>query len=283
MTSAEMQMEPVSRTAQWTAAARALESERPDRIFDDPLARAVAGDTGFALLERYRGSAVAPFVLVRTRYLDDALVRAVRDRGLRQVVSVAAGMDMRSARLTWPDGVTLYELDRPALLDAKAELLAEHGVDTSGGPHRRAVAVDLAEQWQDDLHAAGFDPRQPTLWVAEGLFFFLPEDVVRRLLGTLRELSAPGSVLLGDMTSRTTLTNPLARGFLNILAEDGNPWLFGTDTPEEFLPDCGWSVTDLKQPGEDGADFGRWPHPVPPRTMTGVPRSFLFTAEVRTA
>lgn len=283
MPSAEQDMEPVSRTAQWTAAARALESEREDRIFDDPLARAVAGDTGFTLLERYRGSAVAPFVLVRTRYMDEAITRTVEDRGIRQVVSVAAGMDMRAVRLPWPDGVTLYELDRPALLDTKAALLAEHGVSTEAGPVRTAVPVDLAGEWQDDLRAAGFDPRQRTLWVAEGLFFFLPEEVVRGLLGTLRDLSAPGSVLIGDMTSRSTLTNPLAKGFMKILAEDGNPWLFGTDEPEEFLPACGWVVQDLKQPGEEGADFGRWPHPVPPRSLSGAPRSFLFTAEVKPA
>lgn len=276
-------MEPVSKTAQWTAAARALESERPDRVFDDPYARQVAGDTGFELLERYRGSAVVPFVLVRTKYLDDAIVEVVRDQGIRQVVMVAAGMDMRPVRLTWPDGVTIYELDRPALLETKAALLGEELAGGTSGCARRAVPVDLAGAWQDSLREAGFDPELRTLWVAEGLFFFLPEDVVRTLLDTLRGLCPAGSILAGDMTSRSTLTNPLARGFMRVLEEDGNPWLFGTDEPEEFLASCGWAVRDLRQPGEDGAAFDRWPHPVPPRSRAGVPRSFLFTAEVTPA
>jgi methyltransferase (TIGR00027 family) len=272
--SARQELEPVSRTAQWTAAARALESERPDRIFYDPYARLVAGEDGTALLRRYEGSGVIPFVLLRTRYLDDAILAA----DLRQVVLVGAGMDTRALRLPWPAGVTLYELDRPALLAAKRALLDHE--DPAGCTCRR-VPVDLAGQWREHLLAAGFNPGEPTLWVAEGLFFFLPEEAVRRLLATLRELSAPQSVLVGDLTSETTLKNPLARGFLSVLADDGNPWLFGTDEPERFLTSCGWTPRDLKQPGEDGADFGRWPYPVPPPGLTHAPRSFLFTAGVR--
>ena len=38
-------MEAVSYTAQWTAAARALETERPDRMFEDPFARPGADET----------------------------------------------------------------------------------------------------------------------------------------------------------------------------------------------------------------------------------------------
>jgi O-methyltransferase involved in polyketide biosynthesis len=37
----------VGMTAKMTAAGRALESRRPDRLFDDPLAQALAGEDGF--------------------------------------------------------------------------------------------------------------------------------------------------------------------------------------------------------------------------------------------
>ncbi|MDQ1750526.1 MAG: hypothetical protein QOE71_1582, partial [Pseudonocardiales bacterium] len=49
-------MEPVSRTAQWTAAARAAESRRDDRLFVDPYADRLAGKEGAELLVRYEGS-----------------------------------------------------------------------------------------------------------------------------------------------------------------------------------------------------------------------------------
>jgi methyltransferase (TIGR00027 family) len=271
-------LEAVSTTAQWTAAARALESERPDRIFEDPWARTVAADTGFPLLERYAGAGTAPFVVVRTKFIDEAIADGVGTRGLRQVAMIAAGMDSRAARLPWPSGTVLYELDRPGLLDTKRELLPSGRFIPRC--ERRTVPVDLGADWLPAAEAAGLDPTLPTLWIAEGLFFFLPESVVVKVLTTLREASAPGSLLIGDFVSASALTNPMAQGFLKMLADDGSAWLFGTDEPEAFLEKTGWHARTMKQPGEEGANFGRWTFAVPPREMVSAPRSFLFIAEV---
>ncbi|UOB08576.1 SAM-dependent methyltransferase [Streptomyces sp. HP-A2021] len=269
-------MEAVSRTAQWTAAARALETEREDRLFADPYARTVAGTVGFELLDRYAGAGTVPFLAIRTTYLDRAIGRAMREQEIRQVVFLAAGMDTRYYRLDWPTGVTVYELDRPALLEAKAAMLADE--PEPAGRERRTVAVDLTQDWTGPLKEAGWRSEQPTLWVVEGLLFFLPEDAVRTLITTLWQHSAPGSALLGDVISKAALENPLSRPFMKALEEDGNPWLFGTEEPEQLLTSCGWTVREVRQPGEDGADFGRWPYPVLPREVPRVPRSFLFTA-----
>ena len=273
-------MEAVSRTAQWTAAARALETEREDRLFADPYARTVADEIGFELLERYAGGGTVPFLAIRTTYLDRAIVKAVEERGIRQVVFLAAGMDTRFFRLPWPDGITVYELDRPALLEAKAGMLADE--PQPAGRTRITVPVDLTQDWTGPLKEAGWKSDEPVLWVVEGLLFFLPEEAVRTLLSALSAHAAPGSVLLGDVISRAALENPLARTFLSALKEDGNPWLFGTEEPEALLDACGWDVLEVRQPGEPGADFGRWPYPVPARAVPRVPRSFLFTCELPT-
>lgn len=273
-------MEAVSRTAQWTAAARALETERDDRLFADPYARTVADTIGFELLDRYAGAGTVPFLAIRTTYLDRAIGRAVEDQSIRQVVFLAAGMDTRFYRLPWPAGVTVYELDRPALLEAKADMLADE--PTPADRERHTVAVDLTQDWTGPLKEAGWRSDEATLWVVEGLLFFLPEHAVRALITTLSAHSAPRSVLLGDVISRSALQNPLSRPFLKALEADGNPWLFGTEEPEQLLRDCGWSVREVKQPGEDGADFGRWSYPVPAREVPRVPRSFLFTCDLPT-
>jgi O-methyltransferase involved in polyketide biosynthesis len=44
-------MDPVPQTSRWVAALRARESERPDRLFEDPLAGILAGEEGFTTLE----------------------------------------------------------------------------------------------------------------------------------------------------------------------------------------------------------------------------------------
>jgi methyltransferase (TIGR00027 family) len=41
--------------------------------------------------------------------------------GCRQVVLVAAGLDTRAFRLSWPAGVSLFEMDLPAVLAFKGK------------------------------------------------------------------------------------------------------------------------------------------------------------------
>lgn len=270
-------MEAISLTAQWMAAIRAKEAQRASgRLFDDQFAAALAAPDGDVLLERYRGGGIEDFVVIRTRFFDDAIARLVADRGVRQVVLVAAGMDTRAFRLPWPAGVTVFELDHGALLAEKAARLAAAAAEPK--VRRVEVDADLAAPWVGALRARGFDPAQPTLWVAEALVFYLAEGDVSALLHLLRELSAPASWLLIDFPNAAFLRSPFTRPFLDALARDGVPWRFGSDEPGPFLQRAGWRAVEIRQPGEPGADFGRWRHAVPDRASPGVPRSWLITA-----
>ncbi|MBB5122059.1 methyltransferase [Streptomyces eurocidicus] len=270
-------MEAVSYTAQWTAAARAVESERDDAMFRDPFARDLAAPRGFELLDKYGGGGLLPFIAIRTKYFDDGIGTVLRENAVEQVVLVAAGMDTRAFRLPWPAGTTVYELDHAALVDEKRARLAR--LDATATTDRREVRADLAEDWLPALTRAGFDPSRPTLWVAEGLMFFLTREQSAGLLRALGAASAPGSWLAVDFVSKALLRSPFSQTFLKGLKEDGTPWLFGTDEPEEFLSAAGWKVRDLKEPGEPGAGEGRWPYEVQPRDRRGVSRSWLVRAE----
>jgi methyltransferase (TIGR00027 family) len=273
-------VDDISYTAQWTAAARALESERADGLFRDDYARRLAEPRGFELLDRYQGAAVTDFIAVRTRYMDDALVRILGETGIRQIVMLANGMDVRTHRLDWPDGVTVYEVDHGALLAEKEARLAELGAQ----PKVPTVPIkaDLAGDWVEVLCSGGFEPSQRTLWIAEGLVFFLTEDQVGTLLEKVAAACPADSWLVVDMTSATLLRHPMTQPFLRRLKDDGTPWQFGTDTPEEFLGGHGWTVRDLKQPGEPGAGEGRWSYTVAPRETRGLPRNWLISAVAAT-
>lgn len=274
-------MQPICQTAQWTAAIRAMESARTKgALFQDRFALILAEPDGFKLLQRYRGAGVQEFVVIRTRYFDDACAAALAGQpSIRQVVAVAAGMDTRPFRLDWPDGVKFYELDHHALLNEKAKRLASQGATPRAT--RVSVALDLAANWLPLLVEADFNPHCPTLWLVEGLLFFLTQAQVQDLLSTIRMVSAPGSRLVADVASMSLLRSPFSQLFLSKLRSDGVPWLFGTDNPESFLAEQGWTICDLKEPGEPGAGGNRWPYPVYPRHLAGVPRSWLITA-VRT-
>ena len=122
------------------AAARALESRRPDRLFDDPLAAAFAGREGFAWLDGMELSRVwggpGLYIVIRTRFFDDFLLSTCQSIGARQIVLLAAGMDARAFRINWPSQTRLYELDRPEVLAAKETVLTRAG---AGGRLHRLV------------------------------------------------------------------------------------------------------------------------------------------------
>ena len=74
------------------------------------------------------------------------------------------------------------------------------------------------------------------------------------------------------------LTSPITRLWVESLKEEGIPWLSAMDEPEVVLAKYGWNATVI-QPGEEGANFGRWPYPVVPRSVPNFPRSWLVTAQ----
>jgi methyltransferase (TIGR00027 family) len=274
-----MTMKAVSYTAQWTAAARAVETERQDeRLVIDEFARAMAEPDGFTLLDKYSGGGVQDFVAIRTRYFDDSITGLLDTTDIKQVVLIACGMDMRCFRLKWPTDVVVYEVDHAALHDEKQRRLK--ALDAEPAVDRRAVRADLAEDWLPSLTLAGFDPTQPALWVPEGLFFFLTEEQSAGLLRTLAQASTPGSWLAVDVLSERLLRSPATQMFLAALRADGTPWLFGTDNPASFLAAHGWELRELHEPGDPGAGQGRWPYQSQPRSVHGVPRNWLIRAEV---
>ncbi|MER7047623.1 class I SAM-dependent methyltransferase [Streptomyces jumonjinensis] len=273
---------PVERTALLTAALRAAETRREDRIYTDPYAARLAGDAGPELLAEVRAATfpagrrrtvpdTPDFNAIRTRFFDDFLHDAAREPGMTQIVIAPAGMDSRAYRMEWPGHIRFFEIDRTDVVEFKAERL--HGV-TPRVAHR-TVAVDLTDaDWETRLTDAGYDPELPSTWLLEGLLYYLPEGDARRLLERVAAIAAPGSRIAADLVNSAALTLPSMRELLEVFAGWGCPWQFGSDEPEALFERCGFAV-EAVQPGEPGADFGRWPDPVPDRSVEGVRRVFF--------
>lgn len=193
----------VGSTALRVAAARALEADKPDPAATDPFAklfcRAAGGDWAAViagnlpdhpLLTADFGEHFVNYQGARTRYFDDYFRRAA-EAGVRQVVILAAGLDSRAFRLAWPDKTTIFELDQPQVLAFKSYVLSQRGIRPTA--ERREVAVDLREDWPQALRDAGFDPAQPSAWIAEGLLVYLPAVAQQQLFSGIDDLAAPGS------------------------------------------------------------------------------------------
>ncbi|MGB3356979.1 MAG: class I SAM-dependent methyltransferase [Mycobacterium sp.] len=198
----------VGATAVMVAAARAAETDRPDPLIRDPYAKILVADAGtgaweFMLDDTFVAKVseadaevaamfehMGSYQAVRTHFFDDFFAQAAH-AGIRQVVILAAGLDSRAFRLTWPAGTTVFEIDQPKVLEYKSATLARHDVDPTAD--RREVAVDLRQDWPAALVDSGFDTTQPTAWLAEGLLMYLPADAQDRLFTQITELSAAGS------------------------------------------------------------------------------------------
>jgi methyltransferase (TIGR00027 family) len=268
---------PVALTAQFTAKARAIESQRPDALFHDPWAERFAGTAGEAWPARQPGEHPGLLLAIRTRFFDDFFAEQLQDPSLRQVVLLAAGYDTRTYRLEWPAGTRLFEIDQPAVLARKEAVLQAEGAT----PHceRVAIATDLDNHWTEPLLAAGFAPDTPSVWLLEGLLMYLAAEEADRVVSTVAELSSAGSWMGMDLLNRATLSSPWTRERVERLAQRGMPWQFGVDDPATWLKLLGWEARVETVP-EVGRRYGRWPFPPPPATMPDgeLPRTFLVTA-----
>lgn len=282
----------VGLTALGVATFRALESTAPDPLIRDdyaPLFVAASGHQHFIGLladpSQLDDIPLVPgFMGFRTKFFDDFFLAAAAS-GVRQAVIVAAGLDARAHRLDWPAGTTVFEIDQPKVLEFKERVLTESGARPKA--ERRTVAVDLREDWPAALRQAGFDPREPAAWSAEGLLPYLPGAAQDKLFESIDGLSVPGSGLAVESfvagTDVKRFANMEKKYFdrCNPFGDVDPAELFYDDEradPARWLAEHGWSVR-AASPSELSASYGRSVQDLPeeldelwrqPRLLTAV-------------
>lgn len=265
----------VGMTALAVAGARAIESKRPEALINDPYADALvaAADTDMPTPTRlpHPGyeqdvefeqiwSHTATHLGIRTRLFDEFFTDASQ-AGATQAVLLASGLDTRAWRLSWPEECTVFEIDQPKVLGFKDDMFAKEGVVPRC--ERRAVAVDLRDDWPTALQRAGFDRTQPTAWLAEGLLPYLPGDAEARMFAAMHELSASGSrIAVEHLHSPQSLLDSaddrVAR-FAEQFGIDIRGLFFDTGSrpdPDKQLADLGWRPT-VRTGDELAAAYGR--------------------------
>ncbi len=120
------EIENISDTARWVAVYRAMETARSDAIFKDPFAERLAGEKGVRIVEAMKnGRQMAWAMIVRTSIFDDVILDQVRNKGVDQVVNLAAGLDARAWRMPLPPTLKWVDVDLPGILDYKLEVLSK--------------------------------------------------------------------------------------------------------------------------------------------------------------
>ncbi|MDV6266939.1 SAM-dependent methyltransferase [Rhodococcus globerulus] len=223
------------------------------------------------------------FMGLRTKFFDDFFLTAAH-AGVRQSVILAAGLDARAHRLEWPPGMTVFEIDMPTVLEFKEHVLAEHKAHPKA--NRRAVAVDLRDDWPEALVEAGFDPLTPAAWSAEGLLTYLPGRAHDELLERIDQLSHPGSHLAFNTVPEGI--DPQALAAFRSRLSDASPFgdvditeLFYTDTrvdPARWLTEHEWTVRQFSS-AELATIYNR-PTPAVPEELTTLARQSTYTVAI---
>jgi methyltransferase (TIGR00027 family) len=138
----------VADTALWVATYRALESQRPDALFRDPLANLLAGERGRNIAASMPYPQIMAWALVIRTVAIDALIHRAVSLGIDAVINLGAGLDTRPYRMDLPASLRWVEIDFPDLIAYKSEKLAdqrpvcrlEHiAADLSDLPLRRSI------------------------------------------------------------------------------------------------------------------------------------------------
>ncbi|KAJ8621116.1 hypothetical protein MRB53_029645 [Persea americana] len=253
----DTEWDPLERTACQTAAGRALWKH----MIQDPVAEVLAGESYLRnLYEKIKkdrlnnAREVSGVILaVRTLWFDSKIEAALKsfEGGDPQVVILGAGMDARAYRLSCLKESNVFEVDFPRLLQMKAALIQEMESTEDQQPKLMAksltrVAADIRENdWLEKLQRCGFVLERNTVWVLEGILYYLSDLHAMQVLNSIAaNCTSTHTVLLADFMNKSSTT--LSHSTFH----------FYSDWPDHLLPSLGFSNVKLSQIGDPDAHFG---------------------------
>ena len=239
---------PITKTAAWLATATTVLMKEPvfARLLADPLARAFAEGVSPVAAERLAelddptrryawireaeetARGCVGVCVYRKLWFRDR-VREALEEGATQLVILGAGCDTLSVRLA-ELGMrpTVFELDRPAMTDLRAEVLGKSGVDLR---RVRQVPVDFDNQdFRTELARNGYDAKQPTVFVAEGVLEYLEEQAIDDIFAFVRAVDDHQGVIVHSFIEDVGGQSGAAASATRQLP--GEPWRFAVDPAE---------------------------------------------------
>jgi methyltransferase (TIGR00027 family) len=258
-----MQEKTPSITAGMVAAHRAIETRKPAdrRICFDPFAEQFISPRMTPIGESWLPGWLALWIYerilpgfhtyfgVRTRHLDEQL-RACIENGIEQLVLLGAGYDSRAYRFQdLKTHVRVFEVDHPAT--QRVKLAVVDRVFGGRPPHVRYVEIEFDRQTLEErLTDAGYEGMLKTLFIWEGVSYYLTAEAVDQTLAFVAQHSRPGSSILFDYTSpdvvagRTHLRE--GHAWRSAVQRIGEPLLFGIEEAsiETYLRQRGYRIIE---------------------------------------
>jgi methyltransferase (TIGR00027 family) len=211
-------------------------------------------------------------VVVRERAIDDYLKTCLAE-GLDQVVILGAGFDTRAYRIPGIEKTRVFEIDHPSTQTEKLKRLKK--VIDPIPQYVTFLPVDFNTQTLEDrLPGNGYDEHAKTLFIWQGVTYFLTKEGVDSTLAFIATHSGAGSSVIFDYFYNEIFndaTNNYAKSLRRAAQLSGEAYMFGIDRGqiEPFMAQRGFSdvhsqtLEELKQHYFTGNNAGRLvPHDV---------------------
>jgi methyltransferase (TIGR00027 family) len=228
----------VSDTALWIAAFRAQESERPDAVFKDVLAKKLAGDRGYQMVEITPFKNFMAFAMVARTTGIDRLVNTAIERGIDTVINLGAGLDTRPYRLPLPVNLRWIEADFPLMMEYKNQLLE----NDKPACHLQRTAVDLSNDHERKtlFSRLGAESKR-ALIITEGVIGYLTKEQAAQLSQDLFAIPT-FQYWIHDYNQGKMRRHRRARALKKVLVNA--PLRFNENDPIGFFTGHGWKVQD---------------------------------------
>jgi methyltransferase (TIGR00027 family) len=253
----EPMIRDVSDTAFWIAHHRALETERADALFRDPLAARLAGERGRQIAAAMPNSRIIGWsVVIRTCIIDDYIRTAVAE-GVDTVLNLGAGLDTRPYRMILPASLHWIEADYPHIVDYKESQLARENPRC----HLERVKIDLADRPERQRLFSRVNAQATNILVlTEGVVPYLSVEEAALLADHLRALDRVRYWLV-DYFSPAAMKfrhrNRMGRKMQNA------PFKFAPGDWFGFFKQHGWRSKEIHYLVEEAERLHR-PIPLPP-------------------
>ena len=155
-------------------AEKLITSQELDLSADHPISKALKDDYQQGRQNR-EVAGMSNLMLVRTRFIDEQLGRAIED-GATQIVILGAGLDTRAYRFAESlKGRSVFEVDYRSTQELKKRRL-ESALGAVPAFVRFAEIDFKRESLKNVLASAGYQPGEKTFFIWEGVSMYLAEE-----------------------------------------------------------------------------------------------------------
>ncbi|MDH5299931.1 MAG: SAM-dependent methyltransferase [Gammaproteobacteria bacterium] len=237
----QSEINQVSDTAFMAAAYRAMETDRPNALFHDPLAAKLAGEQGRRIIERLPPRAMIGgwTVVIRTRIIDEFILAAIAE-GVDTILNLGAGLDARPYRMQLSSPIRWVEVDYPHVIDLKEARLSDETARCRLERVRLDLAdVDARQKFLGEISAQS----KKILVLTEAVTPYLSEDAVASLGADLQS-HASIHYWLTDYFSPASYEYRRRSGMSQ--AMKNAPFLFEPADYYGFFAQIGWQPKEVR-------------------------------------